>query len=359
MPMTRLCDLGLFDAETGKIPVIAGPCSAESERQCMETAKALSSLGIRTMRAGLWKPRTKPGSFEGVGETGLPWLAAVRRETGMAVMVETATPSHVEASLKAGMDALWIGARTVTNPFAMQELADALKGVDIPVFVKNPVTPDLKLWIGALERLSNAGVKRLGAIHRGFSIYDCGMYRNHPQWVIPMELRREMPDLPLLCDPSHIGGRRDLVEPISRQAMDLGFDGLFVEVHVRPDDARSDSRQQITPADLGAMLKVLTPRTSSTEESHLLQLRAELDAIDDHLLDTLARRMEVSRRIGEYKRDNNVSVLQAERYGGIMARLVDMGVRAGMSERFMRSVVSAIHEESVNQQLDIINRDKQ
>ena len=313
MPMTRLCDLGLFDAETGKIPVIAGPCSAESERQCMETAKALSSLGIRTMRAGLWKPRTKPGSFEGVGETGLPWLAAVRRETGMAVMVETATPSHVEASLKAGMDALWIGARTVTNPFAMQELADALKGVDIPVFVKNPVTPDLKLWIGALERLSNAGVKRLGAIHRGFSIYDCGMYRNHPQWVIPME----------------------------------------------SDDARSDSRQQITPADLGAMLKVLTPRTSSTEESLLLQLRAELDAIDDQLLDTLARRMEVSRRIGEYKRDNNVSVLQAERYGGIMARLVDMGVRAGMSERFMRSVVSAIHEESVNQQLDIINRDKQ
>lgn len=356
--MTRNRNMDFLVAAPCGVPVVAGPCSAESEEQCLATARALSALGIGVFRAGLWKPRTKPGSFEGVGAAGLEWLAAVRRETGMSVMVETAVPSHVEASLAAGVDAIWIGARTVTNPFAMQSISDALRGVDVPVMVKNPVVPDLKLWIGALERLSNAGVKRLGAIHRGFSMYDNGIYRNHPQWVVPMELRREMPELPLLCDPSHMGGRRELVEPISRQALDLGFDGLFIEVHVNPEQARSDSRQQLTPSELGDMLGRMTPRARTSAENSLLQMRAELDVLDDQLLDTLARRMEVSRRIGEYKRENNVSVLQAGRYGDIMSRFVESAARMGMSEGFIRSVVSAIHEESVNQQLEIMKKSK-
>ncbi len=342
-----------FLSGDGRIPVVAGPCSAESEEQCMATAKDLASLGVRAFRAGLWKPRTKPGSFEGVGENGLPWLAEVKRETGMAVMTETATPAHVEAALAAGLDALWIGARTTTNPFAMQEIADALRGVDIPIFVKNPVTPDLALWIGAIERMENAGVKSVAAIHRGFADYAHGEYRNNPQWAVPMDLRREMPEIPILCDPSHIGGRREAIEPLCRQALDLGFDGLFVESHIAPDEALSDSAQQVTPQALGEILSRLVRRDGKSAEGQMIRFRTEIDAIDAALLDLLARRMEISRRIGDYKREHNIAVLQSGRYGEVVARFVEGARRAGMEEQFIRKVVGAIHEESVRQQLEI------
>lgn len=344
--------IGFLDGGDGHTPVVAGPCSAESAEQCMATAKALASLGVRAFRAGLWKPRTKPGSFEGVGEKGLPWLADVKRETGMAVMTETATPAHVEAALRVGLDALWIGARTTTNPFAMQEIADALRGVAVPIFVKNPVTPDLALWIGAIERIANAGIKDIAAIHRGFADYAHGEYRNNPQWAVPMDLRREMPEIPILCDPSHIGGRREAVEPLCRQALDLGFDGLFVESHIDPDKALSDSAQQVTPQALGEMLARLVRRDGATAEGQMIRFRTEIDAIDDALLDLLARRMAVSRRIGDYKREHNVPVLQSGRYGEVVARFVERAKREGMDEQFIRRVVGAIHEESVRQQLD-------
>lgn len=335
-----------------RIPVVAGPCSAESSEQCMATAKALAALGVRAFRAGLWKPRTKPNCFEGVGAEGLAWLTAVRRETGMAVMSEVATPVHVEEALSAGLDALWIGARTTTNPFAVQEIADALRGVEIPVFVKNPVTPDLALWIGAIERLSNAGVKEIAAVHRGFADYANGRYRNNPQWTIPIDLRREMPAIPILCDPSHIGGRREAVEPLCRQAVDLGFDGLFVEAHIAPDEALSDSRQQITPQMLGAILGRLVLRDGATTEGQMIRFRSEIDAIDAALLDLLARRMEVSRQIGRYKRSRNVAVLQSGRYAEVVARFVEGAKSAGMDEQFIKKIVGAIHEESVRQQLE-------
>ncbi len=358
--MKTISDISLFSGCDARIPVVAGPCSAESLDQMLATAQGVAACGVCAMRAGLWKPRTKPGGFEGVGAVGLEWLAEVRRRTGLAVMTEVATPAHVEAVLAAGLDALWIGARTSTDPFAMQELADALRGVDIPVFVKNPVSPDLNLWIGAVERIERAGVRDIVAVHRGFSVYDCGEYRNHPQWAIPIELRREMPELPLLCDPSHIGGRRDLIEPISRQALDLGFDGLFVEVHEAPERACSDVGQQITPDALAGMLQRLVRRNSSSEENEIVRLRAELDAIDEQIVQSLAQRMRVSDLIGEYKRERNISVLQSKRYGEVVTRMVDDAARHGLSERFIRNIICAIHEESVNRQLESVeskNRD--
>ncbi len=310
------------------------------------------------MRAGLWKPRTKPGGFEGVGAAGLEWLVETRRQSGLAVMTEVATPAHVEAVLAAGLDALWIGARTSTDPFAMQELADSLRGVTIPVFVKNPVSPDLNLWIGAIERIERAGIDSIVAIHRGFSIYDCGIYRNHPQWALPMELRREIPELPILCDPSHIGGRRELVGPVSRQALDLGFDGLFIEVHNAPERACSDAGQQITPAALEELLHGLVLRKPAEAESEIVRLRAELDAVDAQIVQSLAQRMRISERIGEYKRENSISVLQGKRYGEVVARMVEDASRHGLGEEFIRRIVVAIHEESVNRQLEIVEGKK-
>ena len=265
--------------------VIAGPCSAESEEQVLETAKGLASKGIKIFRAGIWKPRTKPGGFEGIGVIGLPWLKRVKEETGMYVTTEVATKDHVFEALKAGVDLLWIGARTSANPFAVQEIADALKGVDIPVLIKNPVNPDLELWIGAFQRLYNAGIHRLGAIHRGFSSYDKKIYRNLPLWHIPIELRRRMPNLPIFCDPSHIGGKRELIAPLCQQAMDLNFDGLMIESHRDPDAAWSDAFQQITPDVLDYVLNLLVIRDSTQSTESLAELRRQIDGIDEQILE--------------------------------------------------------------------------
>ena len=322
----------------------------------METARQLAGRGIKIFRAGIWKPRTKPGGFEGVGVEGLPWLKEVKQETGMYVATEVATAKHVFEALKAGIDILWIGARTTANPFAMQEIADALKGVDIPVLVKNPVNPDLELWIGALERINQAGLKRLAAIHRGFSSYDKKIYRNLPQWHIPIELRRRIPNLPILCDPSHIGGKRELVAPLCQQAMDLGFDGLIVESHCNPDKAWSDAAQQVTPDILDYILNLLVIRETNQSTENLNELRKQIDECDDELIQILGKRMRVAREIGTYKKEHDMTILQTGRYNEILEKRGSQGALCGMDADFIKKVFEAIHEESVRQQMEIINK---
>ena len=336
--------------------IIAGPCSAETEEQVMQTATELANRGIRIFRAGIWKPRTKPGGFEGVGEPGLAWLQRVKQETGMYVTTEVATAKHVEAALNAGMDILWIGARTCANPFAMQEIADALAGVDIPVLVKNPVNPDLELWIGGMERLNNAGVKRMAAIHRGFSSYDKKIYRNLPQWHIPIELRRRIPNLPILCDPSHIGGKRELIASLSQQAMDLGFDGLIVESHCNPDCAWSDAAQQVTPDVLAYILNLLVIRKEKQSTENLNELRTQIDECDNNIIEILAKRMRICREIGTFKKEHAMTILQTGRYNEILEKRGAQGELCGMSADFVRTIFEAIHGESVRQQMEIINK---
>lgn len=336
--------------------VIAGPCSAESEEQVMTTAKQLADKGCCMFRAGVWKPRTKPGGFEGQGEAALPWLQNVKKTTGMLVATEVATPEHVELALKYGIDILWVGARTSANPFAMQALADSLKGVDVPVLVKNPVNPDLELWIGALERINQAGITRLAAIHRGFSSYDKKIYRNLPMWQIPIELRRRYPSLPILCDPSHIGGTRELIAPLCQQAMDLGFDGLIVESHCSPDNAWSDAKQQVTPDVLDYILSLLVIRDEKVTTEGIHALRKQIDELDNQLIELLAKRMRVCREIGQYKKEHNMTVLQTSRYNEILDKRGAQGVLCGMSSEFIRSVFEEVHEESVRQQIEIINQ---
>lgn len=351
-----LSPLNLPGIDNKRPIVIAGPCSAETEEQVMNTATQLCKKGIKIFRAGVWKPRTKPGGFEGVGTLGLPWLKRVQEELGMLVSTEVATPKHVEACLESGIDILWIGARTTANPFAMQELADSLRGVDIPVLVKNPVNPDLELWIGALERINGAGVKRMGAIHRGFSTYDKKLYRNLPMWHIPIELRRRIPNLPMFCDPSHIGGRRELIAPLCQQAMDLGFDGLVVESHCCPDAAWSDAAQQVTPEVLDFILDKLVIRNITQTTESLEALRRQIDEFDNNLLDLLSRRMRVCREIGQYKKEHNMTVVQTERYNEILDKRGAQGVLCGMDADFIKTIFEAIHEESVRQQMDIMNK---
>lgn len=354
MLFDELKPIGLAGEEAHRPLLIAGPCSAETEEQVMAAARELAASGVRIFRAGIWKPRTKPGGFEGVGEPGLAWLQRVKRETGMYVATEVATREHVAAALAAGVDLLWIGARTTANPFAMQELADALSGHDVPVLVKNPVSPDLELWIGGLQRLYNAGIRRLGVIHRGFSAVDKHLYRNPPQWAIPIELHRRCPELPIICDPSHIGGRRELIASLSQQAMDLGFDGLIVEAHPTPDCAWSDSAQQVTPEVLSIILANLVIReTNSTTES-LAELRREIDKLDDELLELLANRMKVSRRIGLYKKEHAMPILQTQRYDEILNRRAEQAAALGMGREFMRNVLQSVHEESVHQQMEVL-----
>lgn len=334
--------------------VIAGPCSAESLQQTLATARALRDAGVNVFRAGLWKPRTMPGGFEGVGDKGLEWLRQVKSETGMTVATEVATVDHVRASLDAGVDVLWIGARTTANPFAVQEIADALSGHnEVIVLVKNPVNPDLDLWIGALQRVINAGITRVGAVHRGFTFTGEHFYRNDPQWHIPFELRRLAPDMTLLCDPSHIGGKRELVEPLSREALDMGFDGLMLEVHCDPDNALSDSAQQITPDELAQMMKGLVFRSNAPVEDELSLLRRQIDDCDHELLATLARRMNVSKEIGRFKKAHNLRVVQPQRYRAVIDNRIDEGQRLNLNRDFVKRLFEAIHEESVRQQVDI------
>lgn len=335
--------------------VIAGPCSAETEEQVLETAKDLAKNGVRIFRAGIWKPRTKPGGFEGVGSVGLTWLQEVKKETGMLVATEVANKQHVEEALNAGVDVLWIGARTSANPFAMQEIADSLVGADVPVLVKNPVNPDLELWIGAMQRIYNAGIRQIGAIHRGFSAYGKHLYRNMPQWHIPIELRRCMPELTLICDPSHIGGKRELVAPLSQQAMDMGFDGLIVESHCDPDCAWSDKSQQVTPEVLNFILNMLVVRDTTQTTESLTLLRQQIDQIDNDLLEALSKRMRISREIGQYKKEHSMPVVQTGRYDDILNSRAAAAEELGMNGDFMKTVYQAIHEESVRQQIEVLN----
>ena len=336
--------------------VIAGPCSAETEEQVIETARELAAEGFKLFRAGLWKPRTKPGGFEGVGVDGIAWLQRVKRETGMYTATEVATRKHVLAALEGDIDMIWIGARTTANPFAMQEIADALRGHDIPVLVKNPVSPDLELWIGAIERIYNAGIRRIGAIHRGFTSIDKSLYRNHPMWAIPIELHRRLPRLPIFCDPSHIGGKRELIAPLSQQAMDLGFDGLIIEAHCSPDCAWSDKAQQVTPEALAYIIRNLVIRDESITTESLTELRSQIDKLDDQLLELLSRRMRVSRDIGQYKKEHNMPVLQTQRYEELLARRAGQAGQMGMDREFMRTVLQAIHEESIRQQMEVLGK---
>lgn len=337
----------------GQPLVISGPCSAESEQQTLDTAIALNAIGVTMFRAGIWKPRTMPGCFEGVGDRGLKWLQRVKREIGMKVATEVATVDHVRAALDAGIDILWVGARTTANPFAVQDIADQLQGHDeVIVLVKNPINPDLELWLGALQRFSNAGISRLGAIHRGFSSAGTHIYRNDPQWHIPFELRRHAPTMTILCDPSHIGGRRELIAPLSQQAMDMGFDGLMVECHCNPDLALSDSAQQITPDEMKSLLDHLIIRSGAQLEDELALLRQQIDDCDRELLAVLARRMCVSRTIGNFKKSHNLRVLQPQRYQTVIKNRLEEGRRLQLDSGFVERIMQAIHEESVRQQLE-------
>lgn len=339
--------------------VLAGPCSAESEAQILEAARTLAAAGVKIFRAGVWKPRTKPGGFEGIGSPALQWLAKAKAETGMLIATEVANERHTREALDAGVDVLWIGARTSANPFAVQEIADVLAALpqdrrdSLAVLVKNPVNPDLELWIGAMERINGAGIRRIGAIHRGFSAYGKHIYRNPPKWRIPIELHRRLPDLPIICDPSHIGGKRELIAPLSQQALDMNFDGLIVECHCHPDSALSDSAQQITPDVLAYILETLAipSETSSTESLGLL--RKQIDRLDDDLLELLAKRMRVARDIGSYKKEHNMPVLQPGRYNDLMQKRVDAAVQLDLNADFIKNVLASIHEESVRQQLEL------
>ncbi|MDD3078515.1 MAG: bifunctional 3-deoxy-7-phosphoheptulonate synthase/chorismate mutase type II [Paludibacter sp.] len=335
--------------------LIAGPCSAETEEQVMETARQLAARGVKIFRAGVWKPRTKPGGFEGNGVKALPWLKRVKEELGMYTAVEVATAAHVREALAYDVDILWVGARTSANPFAVQEVADALEGMDIPVLIKNPVNPDLDLWIGAIQRIYNAGIRRIGAIHRGFSSYDKKIYRNLPQWHIPMELKRQIPNLPIICDPSHIGGKRELISPLCQQAMDLNFDGLIVEAHCNPEKAWSDAAQQVTPEVLDFIMNTLVIRDTNQTTENLSALRSQIDELDNSLLELLARRMRVSREIGQYKKEHDMPILQTQRYDEIIHKRVEQAKQMGMDGEFMKTVLIAIHEESVRHQQEIMN----
>lgn len=347
------------DIDPQKPLIIAGPCSAETREQVLETARTLSSNGIKIFRAGIWKPRTKPGGFEGVGSEGLEWLCEVKKELGMLISTEVANRSHTEEAIAAGIDIIWIGARTSANPFAMQEIADTIaqsgKAESMTVLVKNPVNPDLELWIGALQRIYNSGVKRLGAIHRGFSTYGKHIYRNVPQWHIPVELRLRYPNLPIICDPSHIGGKRELIAPLSQQAFDMGFNGLIIESHCNPDCAWSDAAQQVTPEILNLILNTLVTRDIKQTTENLTLLRQQIDRIDNELLEILSKRMGISREIGQYKKEHRMPVVQAGRYNDIIRSRVKSGEEMGMSPDFMKTILLAIHDESVRQQIEVIN----
>ena len=339
--------------------VIAGPCSAETEDQVLKIAHDLKKTDVSVFRAGIWKPRTRPGMFEGVGAIGLKWLKKVKKETGLLIATEVANASHVKLALEYDIDILWIGARSTVSPFIVQEIADALNGTDKIVLVKNPVNPDLSLWLGGVERLYSANIKKLGVIHRGFSTYEKTTYRNNPEWQLPIELQNRFPDLPLICDPSHIAGRRDILQDISQTALDLNFDGLMIETHTDPDNAWSDAAQQITPKTLVKMMQDLKIRKVTNEEvdynNKLNTLRTQIDVIDHGLLDTLGKRMKFAIKIGELKKKKNVAVLQTKRWNEILGKMILEGEQKGLSEEFVLRMFKAVHQESINHQEKVIN----
>ena len=339
--------------------VIAGPCSAETEDQVLKIAHELKNSDVSIFRAGIWKPRTRPGMFEGVGAIGLKWLQKVKEETGLLIATEVANSNHVKLALDHDVDILWIGARSTVSPFIIQEIADALEGTDKIVLVKNPVNPDLALWLGGIERLYSANIKKLGVIHRGFSTYEKTTYRNNPEWQLPIELQNRFPDLPLICDPSHIAGRRDILQDISQTALDLNFDGLMIETHTNPDKAWSDAAQQITPKVLIKMMEDLKMRKITNEEldykNSLNTLRTQIDVIDHGLLDNLGKRMKVAIEIGNLKKKKNVAVLQTKRWNEILGKMILDGEEKGLREEFILRMFKAIHQESINHQKRVIN----
>lgn len=341
--------------------LIAGPCSAETEEQTLKSCLGAAEQGAHILRAGIWKPRTRPDAFPGVGEEALPWIVEAGKHTGKPVTIEVASARHVELALKAGVDILWIGARSTANPFTVQEIADVLRGVDVPVFIKNPVNPDLDLWIGALERIALSGVSRLAAIFRGFSVYKPGIYRNAPMWELPIELRRQLPTLDIIVDPSHITGNRSLIGYVAQHAIDLDFNGFMIETHILPEQAWSDAAQQLTPADLGRIMKSLVHRRPSVDDPEFLAnleaLRYDIDNLDQEIIRTLGQRMEVSREIGYFKRDNEVTILQMNRWSNIFESRVQTALKAGLSETFARDLIQAIHNESIRQQGGVMQTD--
>ena len=340
--------------------VIAGPCSAETEEQVLRIAHELKDTDVSYYRAGIWKPRTRPGNFEGVGALGLKWLQKVKAETGLKTATEVANRAHVELALEHDIDLLWIGARSTVSPFIVQEIADALQGTDKIVLVKNPVNPDLALWLGAIERLATADIKNLGVIHRGFSSYEKTKYRNTPEWQMAIELQTKFPDLPLINDPSHITGKRDMIFDVSQTAFDLNFDGLMIETHFDPDNAWSDAAQQVTPASLIQIMKDLKIRKESTPEvaynNQLKNLRAQIDVMDNQLLETLGKRMKVAEGIGTLKKQENVAVLQSKRWNEILGKMVLEGEQHNLSEEFILKLFKAVHQESINHQELILNK---
>ena len=340
--------------------IISGPCSAETEEQVVETATRLAKTGkIDVLRAGIWKPRTKPGMFEGIGMKGLPWMAQAKKIIGLPITVEVATAKHVEDALHFDVDMLWIGARTTVNPFSVQEVCDALRGVDVPVLIKNPINPDLELWCGGIERLQKVGVKQIGMIHRGFSNYGNTEFRNAPMWHLPIEMKRRFPDMMLICDPSHICGNRTMLQSVAQKSINLDFDGLMIESHIDPDNAWSDAKQQITPERLSEMLGELIWRSENTDEKEFLnalaKLREQINHIDDELLMLIGQRMKVADKIGVYKKDNNITILQTNRWNDILAKAFVKGEKLGLSKEFITKYFDAIHLESINHQNKIMN----
>ena len=336
--------------------LIAGPCSAETREQVLKTAEGLSTLPLDYYRAGIWKPRTRPGEFEGVGNAAIPWLQEVKSQFGLKISTEVAKAEHVEAVLKAGFDMIWIGARSTANPFTVQEIADALQGVHIPVMVKNPTNPDLKLWIGAIERVEKAGIKEISAIHRGFSVYEKTLYRNNPNWQIPIDLKQELPTIPLICDPSHIGGRDYLLLEIAQRAFDLRYDGLMIETHCSPKDAWTDAKQQITPTELSTLLNSLKVRgRQEIEEEEIIQLRSQLTSKDEEIIRILRERMDVSSLIGSYKKQHNIAILQNSQWEESLRKNLERAKNANLSPQFSNDLFRLIHQESIRIQAEILS----
>lgn len=346
----------LFNRQPNDKPfLISGPCSAETEEQVLETCQRLAATGkVQALRAGIWKPRTKPGMFEGVGTKGLPWLKKASELTGLPIAVEVATAKHVEDCLAFGVDILWVGARTTGNPFSVQEIANVLRGVDVPVLVKNPIHPELELWIGAVERLQKAGLKQVGLIHRGFSSYGNTDFRNAPMWHLPIEMKRRLPELPLLCDPSHICGRRDTLFAVAQQALNLGFDGTMIESHIDPDNAWSDAKQQITPEVLKDLIQDLVWRHETTDQREFLtalaSFREQINQLDAEIMQLLGRRMAVAEKIGQYKKENDITILQTSRWNEVLERAQRQGTAVGLTHEFVEQYLAAVHLESITRQ---------